>query len=141
VGDELFGLRLKRCTYFLCLHMIHMPHLDSIFSDSMKLGVVGVWHCQEDQNHFVFLSFPHPFIVWVFPFLAFFVFLFFVFLLCLRVFGLFLSLLCFLKLVSVMAEFAHCCQPVLCTEAQYGCLCLTFNSTHGQELMKSVGML
>ncbi len=66
--------------------MIHMPHLDSIFSDSMKLGVVGVWHCQEDQNHFVFLSFPHPFIVWVFPFLAFFLFLFifFVFLLYLR---------------------------------------------------------
>ncbi len=57
------------------------------------------------------------------------------------VFGFLLSLLGFLKLASDMAEFAHCCQPVLCTEAQYGCLCLTLNSTHGQELMKSVGRL
>ncbi len=69
-------------------------------SDSMKLGVVGLWHCQEDQNHFVFLSFPHPFIVWVFPFLAFFLFLFFSFLCssCVSgVFGLLLSILGFLK--------------------------------------------
>ncbi len=124
--------------------MIHMPHLDSIFSDSMNLGVVGIWHCQDDQNHFVFLSFSHPFIVWVFPFLAFFLFMFLSFLSssCVSgVFGLLLSLLGFLKLASVMAEFAHCCQPVLCAEAQYGCLCLTFNSTHGQELMRSVGRL
>jgi hypothetical protein len=52
-----------------------------------------------------------------------------------------LSLLGFLKLANIMAKFAHYYQPTLCTEVQYGCLCLTLTSTHGQELMKSVGRL
>jgi hypothetical protein len=45
------------------------------------------------------------------------------------------------KLANIMAKFAHYYQPTLCIEAQYGCLCLTLTSTHGQELMKSVGRL
>jgi hypothetical protein len=58
-----------------------------------------------------------------------------------RVFGLLLSLLGFLELANIMAEFAHCYQPTLCTKVQYGCLCLRLTSTHGQELMKSMGRL